>query len=142
MKRVKEILSNKGSDVWGIRPDASVYEAVCLLAEKDIGALAVVENDNIIGIISERDYTRRVMLKSRSSQKTKVSEIMSTNLITVSPDDDVQQCMESMSGRRVRHLPVLDGEKLVGMISIGDLVKAIIAEQQSTIVDLEKYITG
>lgn len=142
MKRVKDILLDKGSEIWGIAPDASVYEAIRLLAEKEIGALAVIEDDTIVGIISERDYARQIILKDRSSQKALVKDIMSTDLVTASPEEDVQQCMELMSDSRIRHLPILDGEKLVGMISIGDLVRTIIAEQQSTIVDLEKYITG
>ena len=142
MKRVKDILADRGSDIWGIEPDASVYDAIHLLAEKEIGALAVMDNDRIVGIISERDYARQIILKDRSSRQTLVKDIMSTDLVTAVPDQDVQQCMELMSESRIRHLPILDGDKLVGMISIGDLVRTIIAEQQSTIVDLEKYITG
>ncbi len=142
MKRVKEILANKGSEIWSIGPDESVYDAIYLLAEKKIGALAVVDGDRLIGIISERDYARQIILKGLSSRKTRVREIMSSEVFTSEPSQDVRKCMEMMSENRIRHLPIVENDGLVGMISIGDLVRTIIAEQESTIVDLEKYISG
>ena len=142
MKRVKEILANKGSEIWSIGPDESVYDAIYLLAEKKIGALAVVDGDRLIGIISERDYARQIILKGLSSRKTRVRDIMSSEVFTSEPSQDVRKCMEMMSENRIRHLPIVENDGLVGMISIGDLVRTIIAEQESTIVDLEKYISG
>ena len=142
MKRVKEILANKGSEIWSIGPDESVYDAIHLLAEKEIGALAVVDGGRLIGIISERDYARQIILKGLSSRETQVRDIMSSDVITSDPCHDIRKCMEMMSEKRVRHLPIIENDNLVGMISIGDLVRAIIAEQESTIVDLEKYISG
>jgi CBS domain-containing protein len=142
MKRVKEILSSKGGDIWSIGPDDSVYAAIHLLAEKKAGALAVIDGERLIGIISERDYARQIILKGRSSENTLVKEIMSSNVITTSPGQDIQSCMQLMTEKRIRHLPIIDDDKLVGMISIGDLVRAIIADQKSTIGDLEKYISG
>ncbi len=142
MKRVKEILAAKGGKTWSIGPNQSVYEAIHLLAEKEIGALAVLDGDRLVGILSERDYTRQIILKGRSSESTLVKDIMSSDVITTTPDQDIQQCMQLMTEKRIRHLPIVDNNNLIGMISIGDLVRAIIAEQQSTIGELEKYISG
>ena len=143
MKRLKEILADKGANIWSIGPDESVYVAIELLAEKEIGAIAVTEGVQLIGIVSERDYARQIILKGRSSENTRVRDIMSTEVITAQPDQEVRECMELMTEKRIRHLPIIDDEKkLIGMISIGDLVRAIIAEQESTIGDLEKYISG
>ena len=143
MKKLKEILACKGSEIWSIEPDRSVYDAIHLLAEKEIGALAVMQDDRLVGIVSERDYARSIILKDRSSQNTRVRDIMTSNVITAKPEQAIRECMELMSGNRIRHLPVVDDNgAMLGMISIGDLVRAIIAEQESTIVDLEKYITG
>jgi len=143
MKRVKEILSAKGGDLWSIGPNQSVYDAIHLLAEKKIGALAVLDGDQLVGILSERDYARQIILKGRSSESTQVKDIMTSDVITTTPGQDIQQCMQLMTEKRIRHLPIIgDDDSLIGMISIGDLVRAIIAEQQSTIGDLEKYISG
>jgi len=142
MKRVKDILAAKGDSIWSIGPSQSVYEAICMLAEKGIGALAVLDNEQLVGIISERDYARQIILKGRSSEGTQVKDIMSGNVITAQPGQDVQECMQLMTEKRIRHLPIVEDNCLIGMISIGDLVRAIIAEQQSTIGDLEKYISG
>ena len=142
MKRVKDILKVKGHDVWSVTPTSSVYDAIHFMAEKEIGALMVMEGTRLVGIVSERDYARQIILKGRSSETTKVSEIMTTNVINAQPENDVGECMAMMTDSRIRHLPILDEEQVVGMISIGDLVNAIIAEQQSTIQDLEKYISG
>jgi CBS domain-containing protein len=142
MKRVKDILSNKGAEIWSIGPDDTVYAAIHLLAEKKAGALAVIDGERLIGIISERDYARQIILKGRSSENTLVKDIMSSNVITAAPGQDIQACMQLMTEKRIRHLPIIDADKLVGMISIGDLVRAIIADQESTIGDLEKYISS
>ena len=143
MKRVKDILSAKGGDLWSIGPNQSVYDAIHLLAEKQIGALAVIEGEQLVGIISERDYARQIILKGRSSENTLVKDIMSSKVHTAKPDQDIEECMHRMTEKRIRHLPIVnDDDKLIGMISIGDLVRAIIAEQESTIGDLEKYISG
>jgi len=142
MKLVKHILKLKGSEVWSVDPGSSVYDAVDFMAEKGIGALLVMESSRLIGIISERDYARQIILKGRASESTKVSEIMTTDMVTAGPEQDVGECMVLMTDRRVRHLPILEGTRVIGVISIGDLVNAIIAEQQSTIKDLEKYISG
>jgi len=143
MKRLKEILADKGDNIWSIGPDESVFEAIKLLAEKEIGAIAVTDGGRLIGIVSERDYARQIILKGRSSENTRIRDIMSTEVITAKPDQEVRECMELMTEKRVRHLPIIDDENnLIGMISIGDLVRAIIAEQASTIGDLEKYISG
>jgi len=142
MKTVGELINSKGAEVQSISPDNSVYEAVQKMAEYGIGALLVLEGDKVIGILSERDYARKVILQNRGSKTTKVSEIMTTNVNYAEPDHSVEQCMSLMTEKRLRHLPVMDGDKVVGMLSIGDLVKEVISEQQSTIEMLEKYITA
>ena len=142
MRRVKRILEAKGHDIWSIEPSASVYEAIHLLAERQIGALLVMKNDQLVGIFSERDYARQIILKDRSSEDTKVEEIMTKKVLHVQPNDEIGDCMALMTENRFRHLPVVENNKVIGMISIGDLVRAVIAEQQSTINDLEKYISG
>jgi CBS domain-containing protein len=142
MKKVKAILKTKGHEVWSIDPGASVYDAIHLMAEKEIGALAVMEGPKLVGIMSERDYARQIILKGRSSETTKVEEIMTTKIVHVTPEEDSVECMTLMTDHRIRHLPILEGDKVVGMISIGDLVRSIIAEQDSTINDLEKYIAS
>ncbi len=142
MRRVKEILANKGTDIWSIGPDATVYEAIHLLAEKEIGALLVMEGDDLVGVISERDYARQIILKDKSSRKTLVRDIMTSKVITSEPNQEIAGCMAMMTQNRIRHLPVVKDGKVVGVVSIGDVVKAVIAEQQATIVDLEKYISG
>ena len=142
MKRVKDLLKAKGRDVWSIGSRASVYDAVHLMAEKEIGALLVMDGSELVGIFSERDYARQIILKGRSSEKTRVSEIMTSNVVHAELDQETIQCMALMTDNRIRHLPIFDGTEVVGVISIGDLVRSIIAEQQSTIGDLEKYISG
>lgn len=142
MKLVRHVLQSKGSSVVSVWPSASVLDAIKLMAEKGIGALVVLEGARLAGIVTERDYARKVILKDKSSRNTPVSEIMTGNVITASPDDSVDHCMNTMTDRRIRHLPVVSGGKVVGMISIGDLVKAVIADQQEAIEQLEHYITG
>ena len=142
MLRVKYLLALKGKDVWFIGPDAPVLDAIQLMADKHIGALPVMRGAELLGIVSERDYARKVILKGRSSAETPVRDIMSTPVRTVSPDEGVHRCMEIMTEHRIRHLPIVEKHKVVGMISIGDLVKAVIEEQQQTITELERYIAG
>ena len=142
MKTVEQILDGKGSDVWSITPDASVLEAIKLMAEKEVGALLVMTGEKPVGIVSERDYARKVILKGRSSQKTPIQDIMTTHVVCVSPNQSIEECMALMTEKHIRHLPVMDGERLRGMLSIGDLVKAVIAEQKLVIKELERYISG
>lgn len=140
MKTVKQLLDVKGHTVWTIGPDASVYEALKLMADKDVGALLVLEGGKLAGIISERDYARKVILKGKFSKDTPVHEIMTKRLVYVRPEQTVQECMALMTDQHIRHLPVLAGEELVGLVSIGDLVKAIISEQEFLIQNLQDYI--
>lgn len=140
---IEAILKRKSGPVWNTRPNTCVYEALSLMAEKQVGALLVTdENDRMVGILSERDYARKVILQGRSSKETAVSEIMSSPAICVSPQHTIGDCMRVMTENRVRHLPVLHEEKVVGLISIGDLVNWVISEQQETIRHLEAYISG
>ena len=139
--RVSAILAHKkASTVWSIGPNAMVIDAIQLMGEKNVGALPVVDNGTLVGIVSERDYTRKVILKGRSSKETPVSDIMTAQLLTVTPSDNVIECMGIMTEKRVRHLPVLEGTNLVGILSIGDVVNWFITAQTATIDDLERYI--
>ena len=138
---VNQILNIKGTRVYSIPSTISVYEALKIMGINNIGAILVVESDKLIGILSERDYARKIVLKNKKSKETLVSEIMVSDLITVTMKDKVEHCMEVMSSNRIRHLPVLDGEKLVGLISMGDVVKAIIEIQKNTIDHLDSYIS-
>ena len=141
MASLKQILMGKGHDVWSIGPEASVYDAMEMMADKDIGALVVMEGDSLVGVFSERDYARKVMLQGRSSRDTKIKEIMTSRVAYARADQSVEECMSMMTEKRIRHLPIMDGDKLLGFISIGDLVKAIIEEQQHVIEQLEQYIS-
>jgi CBS domain-containing protein len=142
MTTVKQILDTKGYAVWSIHPQESVFTAIQQMAEKEVGALVVLEDDALVGIISERDYARKVILKGRASHETAVRDIMTPHVICASLDQSIEECMNIVTERRIRHLPVLDGGQVVGMISIGDLVKTIIAEQQFMIEQLAHYISG
>ncbi len=142
MKTVKEILQTKGHDVLSITPDATVYEALKIMADKNVGALVVLNGETVAGLLSERDYARKVILHGKSSREMQVREIMTSKVYYMRPEQSLQDCMEQMTDKRVRHLPVLEGDRLVGIISIGDVVKEIIADQESTIKLLENYITG
>lgn len=142
MNTLNQLLKSKSREVWSIGPDASVYDAIHLMAEKGIGALVVLQDESLVGIISERDYARQVVLKDRSSKETLVKDIMSGKVIYADPDQTVDECLAVMTEKRIRHLPVMDGGQMVGLISMGDLVKTIIAEQKVTIDQLERYITG
>ena len=142
MRTVKQLLEDKGQHVWSVTPDSSVLEAIKEMADKQVGALLVLDHDKPVGIVSERDYARKVILQGRSSQETPVKEIMTTRVVCARPDLNVEECMAIMTDRRIRHLPVMEGDRVLGMISIGDLVKAIIADQQFMINQLERYIAG
>ena len=142
MIKMKDILANKGNDIWSIAPDRTVFEALELMAAKEVGALLVMDAGKVKGLFSERDYARKVALKGRSSQQTNISEVMTDRVICTSPDDSAEECMAIMTDKRVRHLPVVENSELLGLVSIGDLVKAIISEQEFTIKVLEKYITS
>lgn len=142
MLRVKYLLAFKDRKVWTIEPEEPVLDAIQLMADKHIGALPVVRGEELVGIVSERDYARKVILLGRSSTDTPVWQIMSSPVVTVSPDEAVHRCMEIMTERRIRHLPVVERGMLTGIISIGDLVKAVIEEQQHTIDQLERYISS
>lgn len=142
MKLVKHLLDAKGRHIISIAPDASVLDAVKLMAERSVGALVVLDGEQLAGIISERDYARKVIIKGRSSKNTTVAEVMTEKVLTTSSAQTVNQCMELMTERRIRHLPVLEDNRVIGMISIGDLVQAIISDQQEEIEQLESYISG
>jgi CBS domain-containing protein len=140
MKTVSQLLQGKGGGVLSVTPESSVYEALKLMAEKNVGALLVMNGDSLRGIMSERDYARKVILLGKSSHELAVRDIMSDKVVSVTPKQTVDDCMGLMTGRRIRHLPVLDNGRVVGVLSIGDLVKAVIEEQQQTIRQLESYI--
>ena len=142
MRKVSDILEIKGRNVWSIEPGASVYDAMKLMADKGIGALLVMEGPKLVGIISERDYARKVILQGRSSPTTEVREIMTSRVVYTEPARNIEECMALMTEKRIRHLPVMEQDRVCGVISIGDLVKAIIAEQKFIIEQLERYISG
>ena len=140
MKTVRDLLDVKGGTLWSVAPDQTVYEALAVMAEREVGAVLVFEGGNMVGILSERDYARQVILKGKASKDTPVREIMTARLITVGPDQCMDDCMTIMTNKRIRHLPVVVGERVVGILSIGDVVKAVISEKQSHIEQLEDYI--
>lgn len=139
---VGAVLKRKGSEVWFVMPDQTVYEAVERMADKGVGALLVISADKLVGIISERDYARKVILKGKSSRTTLVEEIMTNPVIFVTPDKAVDECMGIMTRNRIRHLPILENEKVIGVVSIGDLVKWVVSEQEETIEHLQNYISA
>jgi len=142
MGTVSNILETKGDLVFSITPDTSIFHALEIMVEKNVSALLVMENDKLAGIFTERDYARKVVLKGKSSKDTQIGDIMTRDLITVSPDSTIDQCMELMTGKYIRHLPVVNKDTLVGIISIGDVVRRIIEEQKSIIGHMEQYISG
>ncbi len=137
---MKMLLKGEGHDIWSVHPDDTVLDAIKVLAEKDIGALLVDKNDKPVGIFTERDYARKVYLKGKSSLETAVRDIMVAPVVCARSDQTIEECMAVMTAKHFRHLPVVDGDELVGMVSIGDLVKSVIADQQFTIEQLEQYI--
>lgn len=142
MVTVKELLDAKPVALWTVAPDATVYRALEILAEKDVGALPVVDGNRLLGIFSERDYARKVVLKGRASRDVPVSELMARSVVCVTAADTINDCMTLMTEKRVRHLPVMDDDRLVGIVTIGDVVKSVISEQKHTIANLESYIRG
>jgi CBS domain-containing protein len=142
MTTVRSVLQSKGSDIWSTASDTLVFDALKVMAEKNVGALLVMEGNQLIGIFSERDYARKVVLKGESSHNITIRNVMTSGVISVTPDQSIEDCMALMTGKHIRHLPVLENSKLVGMISIGDVVKAIISQHEDTIKQLENYITG
>jgi len=142
MKTVADLLGGKRATVWSTTPDTSVFDALTLMAEKNVGALPVLEGDRLIGIFSERDYARKIILRGKTSRETAVREIMTANVVSIRPDETVERCMSVMTEKHFRHLPVVEGDRLAGIISIGDVVKSVIEEQGETISHLQGYITG
>ena len=141
MLKVADILKNKGKNVYSVTPDTSVYDALTIMGQKNIGALMVIEGEELRGIFSERDYARKVVLVNRNSRETLISEIMTSSVITVATSDSIDHCMELMSGKKIRHLPVADNGRVAGLISISDVVTAIIESQKETISYLHNYIS-
>jgi len=139
---VRQILQSKSPEIWSVSPDATVLDALKLMAEKDIGAVLVTEDDRLVGIFSERDYARKVPLMGHSPEKTRVSELMTRDLYCVGPTQTVQECMALMTAKRIRHLPVLEEGRLIGIVTIGDVVKAVISDQARLLEEMEHYISG
>ena len=142
MDTVRQVLQVKGSGIWSVAPQASVYEALEVMADKNVGALLVIAKGKVVGIFSERDYARKVILKGKSSKETSVGELMTQKVFCVEPGDSVEHCMALMTAKGIRHLPVMENDQLVGILSIGDVVKRVISEQEFTIEQLERYIRG
>jgi CBS domain-containing protein len=142
MTTVEALLKAKGSDIWSISPQATVYQALETMSEKETGALLVLDDDKLVGIVTERDYARKLVLKGKSSRDTQVSELMTRDVLYMEPHNTVQDCMVLMTAKRVRHLPVIDEGQLVGIVTIGDVVKQVMSEQEFAIKELEKYIAG
>lgn len=142
MQHVKDILAHKSNQVWSVSPDTTVFDALKTMSDKSIGSVLVMENDKLVGLVSERDYARKVVLHDKSSRTMPVRDIMTRRVLCVSPERSVEECMALMTDQRVRHLPVIEGKKVIGLVSIGDLVKAIMHDQQILIDQLQQYITG
>ena len=142
MRTVRQLLEGKAPEVYSIAPDAAVIDAIRLMAEKFIGALLVMDGNRLVGIVSERDYARKVVLQGHSSRETPVRDIMTSTVVAVSPDDSAERCMQLVTDQRIRHLPVMAGDEVVGVVSIGDLVKAVIEDQQLELEQLQRYIAG
>ena len=142
MQSVKDILKSKGSEVWSVSPDDTVFDAIKMMADKGIGALLVMDGDKLVGIVTERDYARKVVLEGKSSREAAINEVMTTKILCVTPERTIDECMALMTDKRIRHLPVLEHKQVVGFVSIGDLVKAVISEQKILIDQLQHYISG
>ena len=141
MKTVQDVLKQKGSEIWFVSPDTTVYNTLKLMADKEIGAVLVLEGGRPVGIFTERDYARQVILKGKASKDTPVNDVMTSRVVFVRPDQNIEECMALMTDKHVRHLPVLESNQLIGILSIGDVVKAVISEKQFIIQQLENYIT-
>lgn len=142
MKSIRDILRSKGAQVWSVAPKTTIFDSLRLMAEKEIGAVLVLEEGRLVGIFSERDYARKVVLKGKSSKETAVADVMTPRVVCVSPERTLDECMAIMTEKRIRHLPVCEGNRLVGLVSIGDVVKGVISDQQFMIDQLEHYILG
>ena len=142
MRTIEQLLQAKGSDIWSISPQATAYNALQIMAEKNVGALLVIEKEKLLGIFSERDYARKVILKEKSSKNTSVGELMTREVIYISADSTLEESMALMTAKRIRHLPVLKNNQLIGIVTLGDVVRQIISDQKFAIRELEKYITG
>ena len=142
MKTVKDMLKSKKSELWFVAPTATVFDALKIMGEKEVGALMVMDAGKVVGIISERDYARKVILKGKASKDTLVKEIMTSNMFSVKPENTVEECMVLITGKHIRHLPVFDKDKFVGIVSVGDVVKSLISEQEKLIEQLSDYISG
>lgn len=142
MATVRQVLKNKGYEIWSVAPQSTVYEALQVMSEKDVGALLVVDEGNLVGIFSERDYARKLILKGRFSKDTTVTELMTHEVLYVEPQSTIEDCMALMTAKHIRHLPVFEKERLIGIVTIGDVVKQIISHQEFTIQQLGTYITG
>ena len=142
MTYVEQLLKTKGNEIWSIAPQATVYEALQIMSEKDVGALLVLDKGNLVGIFSERDYARKLILKGRFSKDTTVGELMTREVLYIESQSTIEDCMALMTAKRVRHLPVLENERLIGIVTIGDVVKQIISDREFTIQQLERYIKG
>ncbi|MBD0278377.1 MAG: CBS domain-containing protein [Bacteroidota bacterium] len=142
MERVKSILTRKGNRTLSVTPDTKVYDALALMSENNIGAVLILENEKLAGIFTERHYSRNVILEGRNSLDTQIKEVMTQKVVTVSPEDTIEECMELMTEKRIRHLPVVRGDRVIGIISIGDVVKHIIEEQESVIEHLKLFMSG
>jgi CBS domain-containing protein len=142
MKKIRNILENKGHQVYSVTPETSVYDALLVMMERNISSLLIMENEILRGIFTERDYARKLILQGKSSKDTPIGEIMTVNLFTITPSETIDQCMEMMSTYKIRHLPVIDNNRVTGMVSIGDVVKFIIEDQKRTIQQLENYIAS
>lgn len=142
MRTVKDILDSKGYEIWAVKPDDTVFEAVKLMADRGVGSLLVLDGDKLVGIVTERDYARKIILEDKSSKNTAVGDVMTRKVLCATPERTIDECMALMTDKRARHLPVVDHKRVVGVVSIGDLVKAMINEQQLLIDQLQHYISG
>jgi CBS domain-containing protein len=142
MNTIGQLLESKGKDIWSIVPNATVFEALRIMAKKDVGVLLVIDKGKLVGIFSERDYARKVILKGKSSKETAVGELMTKDVYYIDPKNTLHECLAVMTAKHIRHMPVLEKDQLVGIVTLGDVVKQIIADQEFTIRELEKYISG
>lgn len=142
MITIRRVLESKDNRIWSIDPKSMAYDALKIMADKDIGALLVIDHGKLVGIFSERDYARKVILKGKSSKETSVEELMTTDIYSITPDKPVEECMAVMTTGRFRHMPVMENNQLIGIVTIGDVVKAVITDEQRTIDDLKRYIVG